>query len=133
MLNLVNKQVFFFDTKKCWLYSKYILTTLIKNNGGRTDCIYAASVVAEIYSLYFDDFFLSLLGILPASNGGRGGGSGRGRGGNRRPEISEADKTKVKLYKHKYEKYLKLKPITNSPFDILVKAAQVQPNFLYSS
>ena len=77
--------------------------------------------------------FFSLLGILPASNGGRGGGSGRGRGGNRRPEISEADKTKVKLYKHKYEKYLKLKPITNSPFDILVKAAQVQPNFLYSS
>jgi len=68
---------------------------------------------------------LALSGILPASNGGRGGGSGRGRGGNRRPEISEADKTKVKLYKHKYEKYLKLKPITNSPFDILVKAAQV--------
>ena len=75
-------------------------------------------------------FSLSLLGIVPANNGGRGGGSGRGRGGNRRPqnqpEISEADKAKVKLYKHKYEKYLKLKPITNSPFDILVKAAQVQ-------
>ena len=95
--------------------------------------MYMQPVLQQKYiSLYFDDFF-SLLGILPASNGGRGGGSGRGRGGNRRPEISEADKTKVKLYKHKYEKYLKLKPITNSPFDILVKAAQVQPNFLYSS
>ena len=86
----------------------------------------AAAVVAEIYFIVFFTIFFSLLGILPASNGGRGAGSGRGRGGNRRPEISEADKTKVKLYKHKYEKYLKLKPITNSPFDILVKAAQVQ-------
>ena len=94
-----------------------------------------AGVVAEIYFIVFWRIFFSLsfLGILPASNGGRGTGSGRGRGGNRRPEISEADKTKVKLYKHKYEKYLKLKPITNSPFDILVKAAQVQTNFLYSS
>ena len=86
----------------------------------------AAAVVAEIYFIVFFTIFFSLLGILTASNGGRGAGSGRGRGGNRRPEISEADKTKVKLYKHKYEKYLKLKPITNSPFDILVKAAQVQ-------
>ena len=72
------------------------------------------------------------LGSLPASNGNRGG-SGRGRGGARggskrqpnQPEMSEADKNKVKLYKHKYEKYLKLRPTTNSPFDILVKAAQV--------
>ena len=89
--------------------------------------------MTEICFIVFWRIFPSFLGILPASNGGRGTGSGRGRGGNRRPEISEADKTKVKLYKHKYEKYLKLKPITNSPFDILVKAAQVQTNFLYSS
>ena len=75
-------------------------------------------------------------GIVPAtissaisSRGGASRGRGGGRGGNRRQqnhtEISESERNKVKQYKQKYEKYLQLRPTTNSPFDILVKAAQV--------
>jgi len=51
-----------------------------------------------------------------------------GRGGPRRqnqPELSESEKNKIKIYKLKYDKYLKLKPTTNSPFDALIKATQV--------
>merc|ERR1712241_170486 len=76
------------------------------------------------------------IGIVPATvssvisnRGGPSRGRGGGRGGNRRQqnqtEISESERKKVKQYKQKYEKYLQLRPTTNSPFDILVKAAQV--------
>lgn len=62
-------------------------------------------------------------------NAKSGGNRGRGgRGGNRRQnqaEMSEEEKNKVKAYKLKYEKYLKLRPTTNSPFDALIKATQV--------
>lgn len=62
-----------------------------------------------------------------------GGNRGRsGRGGNRRQnqtETSEVEKNKVKIYKLKYEKYLKLKPTTNSPFDSLIKATQVKKKY----
>ncbi len=34
----------------------------------------------------------------------------------------------VKLYKIKYDRYLVLKPITNSPFDKLIGATQVSEN-----
>ena len=34
----------------------------------------------------------------------------------------------VKLYKIKYDRYLVLKPITNSPFDKLIGATQVSGN-----
>ena len=53
-----------------------------------------------------------------------------GRGGNRKTQhqqnqISAEDQLKIKMYKLKYDKYLNLKPQTNSPFDILIKATQV--------
>ena len=67
--------------------------------------------------------------VPPSTPSNRGGGRGRGgRGGNRRQnhaELSEVEKRKIKQYKLKYDKYLKLKPVTNSPFDILIKATQV--------
>ena len=60
-----------------------------------------------------------------SSRGGRGG-----RGGNRKQqtvvELSEIEKNKIKMYRLKYDKYLKAKPITNSPFDALIKASQVK-------
>lgn len=59
-----------------------------------------------------------------SSRGGRGG-----RGGNRKQqtvvELSEIEKNKIKMYRLKYDKYLKAKPLTNSPFDALIKASQV--------
>ena len=59
------------------------------------------------------------------SRGGRGG-----RGGNRKQqttvELSEIEKNKIKIYRLKYDKYLKAKPLTNSPFDALIKATQVK-------
>ena len=53
-----------------------------------------------------------------------------GRGGNRKTQqqqnqISAEDQLKIKMYKLKYDKYLNLKPQTNSPFDTLIKATQV--------
>ena len=58
-----------------------------------------------------------------------------GRGGNRKTQhqqnqISAEDQLKIKMYKLKYDKYLNLKPQTNSPFDTLIKATQVM-YFLY--
>ena len=59
----------------------------------------------------------------------------QGRGGNRKTQqqqnqISAEDQLKIKMYKLKYDKYLNLKPQTNSPFDTLIKATQVM-YFLY--
>jgi hypothetical protein len=45
---------------------------------------------------------------------------------NAKKQLEKADKEKqVKIYKLKYERYLKVKPKTNSPFDALIAAAQV--------
>ena len=35
---------------------------------------------------------------------------------------------KVKVYRQKYDVYLQVKPVTNSPFDALIAAAQVIPD-----
>ena len=56
---------------------------------------------------------------------GRGRG---GRGGNRRQQHTKDTpelKNIIKPYRLKYDKYLKIKPDTNSPFDALIKATQV--------
>ena len=40
-------------------------------------------------------------------------------------EKGEKQKNIKKIYRLKYEKYLRVKPATNSPFDLLVAATQV--------
>jgi len=40
------------------------------------------------------------------------------------PLKSDRDK-KLKIYRQKYDVYLKVKPLTNTPFDALIAAAQV--------
>ena len=40
-------------------------------------------------------------------------------------EKGEKEKNIKKIYRLKYEKYLRVKPATNSPFDLLVAAIQV--------
>lgn len=37
---------------------------------------------------------------------------------------------KIKVYRQKYDVYLKVKPITSSPFDALIAAAQVMNSLL---
>ena len=59
-------------------------------------------------------------------SGGRGRGGGRGRPGNRQTqERNEENEKRIHRYRLKYEKYMNLKPTTNSPFDALIKATQV--------
>ena len=57
----------------------------------------------------------------------RGGRPGRGNVAKKQLEaVLKAEKEKqVKIYKLKYDKYLKPKPPTNSPFDKLIAAIQV--------
>lgn len=67
-------------------------------------------------------------GPSSTSKGGKGGRSGRAnRGAKKQLEAAlKADKEKnAKKYKLKYDKYLILKPVTNSPFDALIAAVQV--------
>ena len=40
-------------------------------------------------------------------------------------EKDDEQKNIKKIYRLKYEKYLRVKPTTNSPFDLLVAASQV--------
>ena len=67
--------------------------------------------------------------LVSAPTPSRGGGRGRGgRGGHRKQqtqERNEENEKRIKIYRLKYDKYMNLKPTTNSPFDVLIKATQV--------
>jgi hypothetical protein len=69
----------------------------------------------------------------PSKTAGAGAGRGRySRGAVKKQQDAalKADHEKrIKIYKLKYEKYLVLKPLTNSPFDALINASQVCVHF----
>ena len=44
-------------------------------------------------------------------------------------KTGEKEKNVRKIYRIKYEKYLRIKPNTNSPFDTLIAASQVMLMF----
>lgn len=41
------------------------------------------------------------------------------------PAVKADRDKKIKIYRQKYDVYLKVKPLTNTPFDALIAAAQV--------